>query len=59
VILTEAATTALIVALLPLSLPAMLVLPIALGAVACIALATLPMVWALRPAFRSQLPVDA
>lgn len=28
-------------------------LPIALGAVSCIALATVPMVWALRPAFRS------
>lgn len=118
VILTEAATTLLIVALLPVSLPAALMLlpvvglalngtssvlygtvpefvsparrthafavfytggsvagaagplasgclgdavglPVALGAVACVALATLPMVWALRPAFRSQLPVDA
>ncbi len=28
-------------------------LPIALGIVACIALTTVPMVWALRPAFRS------
>jgi len=28
-------------------------LPIALAAVSCIALATVPMVWALRPAFRS------
>ncbi len=28
-------------------------LPIALGAVACIALTTVPLVWALRPAFRS------
>ena len=28
-------------------------LPIALAAVACIALTTVPMVWALRPAFRS------
>ena len=28
-------------------------LPIALSAVACIALTTVPMVWALRPAFRS------
>ena len=27
-------------------------LPIALSAVACIALTTVPMVWALRPAFR-------
>lgn len=118
VILTEAATTVLILALLPVSLPTTLVLlplvglalngtssvlygtvpefvsperrthafavfytggsvagavgplasgflgdavglPVALGAVACVALATLPMVWALRPAFRPQLPVDA
>ena len=28
-------------------------LPIALSIVACIALTTVPMVWALRPAFRS------
>jgi predicted MFS family arabinose efflux permease len=28
-------------------------LPIALAAVSCIALTTVPMVWALRPAFRS------
>jgi len=27
-------------------------LPIALGIVSCIALTTVPMVWALRPAFR-------
>jgi MFS transporter, FSR family, fosmidomycin resistance protein len=113
VILTEAATTALILLLLPVSLPLALVLlplvglmlngtssvlygtvpefvsaerrthafavfytggsvagatgplitgllgdatslPIALAVVACIALTTLPMVWALRPAFRSQ-----
>lgn len=112
VILTEVATTALILALLPLSLPLALVLlpavglmlngtssvlygtipefvsperrthafaifytggsvagatgpllsgilgdaiglPIALAAVSCIALTTVPMVWALRPAFRS------
>jgi MFS transporter, FSR family, fosmidomycin resistance protein len=28
-------------------------LPVALAAVSCIALTTVPMVWALRPAFRS------